>query len=407
MCGADLHLAAFEQATAEAAAAAKEGQAPPVEEAVVPVPDERRECPNCGAPAARTAKQCTVCGQDLAALLDQEEAAPVRRRGPRNVWLWLVAGVVTIVIATGAALWTMRPEPPPPPTPTHTRVPPTSTYTPTATNTPTSTPTPTSTYTPTPTRTPIPTPTPTPTATPIIHVVQPGEVLLQIARMYAVTLRELLRANEISEAHILHPDDELIIPAGGQPPTPFALPSQITHVVQEGDRLEDVAERYGVSVGRIRAVNDLAPDAAIRVGQVLVIPLPPTPVGTPGATPVPTPIPGPRYAAPQLLYPPDGETFAGEKTTVMLQWASVGILSAKEWYAVHLRYLGERGAGRPTEAVLHTRVTSWRVPVEWYPGVSDAPVRFEWKVDVVHIAGEDALPEVISSSGFVRRFTWK
>ena len=29
------------------------------------------------------------------------------------------------------------------------------------------------------------------------------------------TLRELLAANDISEAHILHPGDELIIPASG------------------------------------------------------------------------------------------------------------------------------------------------------------------------------------------------
>ena len=91
----------------------------------------------------------------------------------------------------------------------------------------------------------------------------------------------------------------------------------------------------------------------------------------------------------------------------MLQWTSVGILPADEWYAVHLRYLGERTGGRPNETVLHTRATSWRVPEEWYPGAGSDAVRFEWKVEVVHIVDEGAQPEVISSSGFVRRFSWK
>ena len=56
---------------------------------------------------------------------------------------------------------------------------------------------------------------------------------------------------------------------------------------------------------------------------------------------------------------------------------------------------------------MYTRVTSWRVPVEWYPGEDAAQDRFEWKVEVVRVTSEDALSEVISSSGFVRRFSWK
>jgi hypothetical protein len=108
-----------------------------------------------------------------------------------------------------------------------------------------------------------------------------------------------------------------------------------------------------------------------------------------------------------LLYPPDDERFAGSETTVMLQWTSVGILSEDEWYAVHLRYLGERAGDLPNQVVEYTHVTSWRVPEAWYPGGGDVPERFEWKIEVVRNPGDGAPPEVISSSGFVRHFSWQ
>jgi LysM repeat protein len=249
--------------------------------------------------------------------------------------------------------------------------------------------------------------TPTPTATPIVYVVQKGDVLLDIALTYKVTLKELLEANEITEAHILHPGEELIIPTSAQMPTATEPPSEVTHVVQQGEQMSDIAKRYNVSESRIRAANELDPDEPIRAGDELLIPLPVSEEATSEPTLIPTPTPGPRYPAPQLLYPTDDQTFWGTDTAVVLQWTSVGILGEDEWYEVHFRYLGERPDNEPDEAILRTHVTSWRVPEEWYPGEGAAQDRFEWKVEVVQAAGEDAPSEIISTSGFVRRFRWK
>jgi LysM repeat protein len=236
-----------------------------------------------------------------------------------------------------------------------------------------------------------------------------GDVLVGIARQYAVTLRELLAANNINEAHILHPGDELIIPASGQFPTSTPLPSQIVHVVQQGDHLNDLAERYNVTATRIREVNGLDPDDPIRPGDRLYIPLGSTPVPTsmPMPTPTSTPTPGPMYPAPQLLYPAEDAVFKGQETTVMLQWASVGILSDDEWYALHMRYLGERTDDKPVETTVFTHITSWRVPADWYPGQGATQNRFQWKVEVVRVVEQVESPEVISASGYVRHFVWK
>lgn len=402
MCGADLDRAAFElaaQVTAPAAPAAEPG---PLDQA-----DEKRACPYCAAPVARTAKRCTVCGHDLPDV-EPEIMPPVPwfRRLLRHTWIWVTTGVLAVIVISGGMLWNGRAAPIPTRTPTGTARRPTATATHTATATPTSTATPTHTATATRTPTRTPTWTPTPTPTPIIHEVQQGEVLMGIARRYAITLRELLVANGIDATVVLHPGDTLIIPPSGQIPTATVPPSQIEHTVRAGERLSDIAERYNVAESRIRTANNLSGNGEVKPGDRLIIPMNPTPAPTLPPTPTSTPTPGPRYEVPQLLYPPDNAILSGDDP-VMLQWASVGLLAPDEWYALSLDYLGERDDGQPTEMMVYTQITSWRIPAEWYPGPQARQDRFQWKVEVVRGDGQGMVDEVISPEAFVRHFRWQ
>ncbi len=81
-------------------------------------------------------------------------------------------------------------------------------------------------------------------------------------------------------------------------PTPTAspTPAATVHVVQEGEVLAQIAQRYGVSVEAIREANNLTSDL-LRVGQELIIPLPtPTPADTPpSAAPTATTTPTPAF----------------------------------------------------------------------------------------------------------------
>lgn len=56
------------------------------------------------------------------------------------------------------------------------------------------------------------------------------------------------------------------------PRTPAATPERRTYVVQEGDTLSIVANRFGTSVAAIQRANGLGNSDVINVGQVLVIP---------------------------------------------------------------------------------------------------------------------------------------
>ena len=416
ICGVDLDLAAFERAVEKVSEIQEpEGTTEAQEEAETATQDvgEPRTCPECGAPAARTAKRCTICGAELPEEEKKEEPEPKKppaapKHWVRRIWTWAAAGVVIAAAVAGRSYLDSRPVVLPTPTPTHTSTPrrPTRTHTPTATQTPTTTSTPTSTPTPTATATNTPTPTQTPTPTPIVHVVKSGETLYGIARYYGVSVQELSKANGLSTMSYLRPDDELIIPATGQIPTPTLPPVEIVHVVQSGETLEDIARRYGVDAARIAEANDLEPAAKIRAGERLIIPLEPTATPTPTPTPTSTPTPGPPYPAPHLLYPPQEASFRGSDRVVVLQWASVGILKEKEWYALHLRYLGKCEADRPCEVTVLTKVTSWRVPPEWHPDKDAEGTEFEWKVAVVRQEDEEEPPIVLSPPGSVRRFEW-
>jgi uncharacterized membrane protein len=78
---------------------------------------------------------------------------------------------------------------------------------------------------PPPTETPLPSPTPTapPTASPspeptgipssrTSHIVQPGETLSSISRLYGVSVSDIIRANDLTDAHLIEVGQELLIP---------------------------------------------------------------------------------------------------------------------------------------------------------------------------------------------------
>jgi LysM repeat protein len=70
------------------------------------------------------------------------------------------------------------------------------------------------------TASPRPTPrgTPQPTPTPIIHVVQRGEFLIQIATRYGVDVQAIIDANQILDPDLVEPGQHLVIPAPGTSP---------------------------------------------------------------------------------------------------------------------------------------------------------------------------------------------
>lgn len=116
--------------------------------------------------------------------------------------------------------------------------------------------------------------TPAPAATSFVHVVQPGENLAAIAYRYGVSVEEVVKVNGLRSADWIYVGQHLIIPAGtltAATPTPTRASGRV-HVVQAGENLTWIAQRYGVSVAAIMRANRITNPDTIYVGQLLIIP---------------------------------------------------------------------------------------------------------------------------------------
>ena len=367
----------------------------------------------CGAALDEPAAE-TVDGAIESELAPEDQlpvsgAASSERKGLPQPWRFIVLAVIAIAVIGGSVVLGLRLS-----GAVGSSAEPTAVASPVASPTRPPTATPTQTPSPSPTPSPAPTPTPIP---PTEYVVQQGDTLLGIALKFDMTTDEIIAYNNL-ESDIIVEGQTLLIPppspTPGPPPTsrpgePTAeAPAYILHTVRPGETLSTIAEHYGVSVAVLRAANDIPEDSeTIQVNQVLTIPQN-TPTPTPRIIEAATPTPTPgimRYPSPPMLYPPDGAVFTGADAIITLQWASVGILGEREYYALELLTPGPEGS-QTTQVYL--RATSWRISSDLFPPETVEDRTFAWRVVVVRQIGtdEDATYRIISPAPRRRVFIW-
>jgi LysM repeat protein len=114
------------------------------------------------------------------------------------------------------------------------------------------------------------------------YVVATGDSLSVIARRFGVSVAAIKAANNLS-GDTIRIGQKLVIPAAGQvvpsaapapaPKAPAPAISGQTYTVQEGETLGGIANRAGVKVQDLMAVNNITDPRKLRVGQVLQIPV--------------------------------------------------------------------------------------------------------------------------------------
>ena len=140
-------------------------------------------------------------------------------------------------------------------------------------------------------------PAPLPVAPEIArHVVVEGDTIGGIAARYGLDVASVLSANGLGPSSLIFPGESIVLPLADPsvvPPAPVPQPeaaapaptspsdpaSAETHVVVVGDTLVAIADRYGVTVMELDAINGLGGSTVILPGQSLVVRRP-TPVVT-------------------------------------------------------------------------------------------------------------------------------
>ena len=96
----------------------------------------------------------------------------------------------------------------------------------------------------------------------LVHVVQQGETLWDIAQAYGITVDSIVSANDLSNPNRLKVGQKLeILTVKG-----------VLHEVAVGESLWEIAQRYKVSVDEIAEVNSISDPSRIQPSMKLVIP---------------------------------------------------------------------------------------------------------------------------------------
>jgi LysM repeat protein len=109
------------------------------------------------------------------------------------------------------------------------------------------------------------------------YTVKLGDTLGSIARSYGVSSNAIVQVNGITNPDLLYVGQRLTIPGGSSggssAPVPAPSPSgNTTYVVEAGDTLGKIAQRYGTTAAAVARANALSSPDLIRVGMKLAIP---------------------------------------------------------------------------------------------------------------------------------------
>lgn len=97
----------------------------------------------------------------------------------------------------------------------------------------------------------------------VVYVVQSGDTLSEIAEKYGVTCKEIANHNDIVDLNKIQIGQKIYIPQEVK---------QDMYIVQSGDTLSEIALQFGVSVETLKKINGISNPNLIYAGQILKLP---------------------------------------------------------------------------------------------------------------------------------------
>ena len=93
------------------------------------------------------------------------------------------------------------------------------------------------------------------------HIVEPGESLWSIAERFSISIETIVWANDLKSLVVWPGQKLLILPVSG-----------VMHLVKEGETVGAISQNYKAEAEEVISFNDLSGDADIFSGEVLIVP---------------------------------------------------------------------------------------------------------------------------------------
>ncbi len=103
------------------------------------------------------------------------------------------------------------------------------------------------------------------------YTVKAGETLSEIADRYGTSVDRLVQLNGLRDANDLWAGSRIQVPGASARPQVAVNKNAKTHRVQPGESLSSIADRYGVSMQRLIAINGISNPNQVMAGSTLTL----------------------------------------------------------------------------------------------------------------------------------------
>jgi LysM repeat protein len=119
-----------------------------------------------------------------------------------------------------------------------------------------------------------------PEAIPSTYTVQSGDTLFRISLRFDTTVQTLMNLNGLTNSDFIWVGQQLLIHGRESTPAPAAVETTSTYTVQAGDSLSEIALRFNTSSTALAALNNIVNPDLVYVGQTLTVPGTAAPIST-------------------------------------------------------------------------------------------------------------------------------
>ena len=104
-----------------------------------------------------------------------------------------------------------------------------------------------------------------------IHIVKSGDTILSISKFYSINKDLIIKLNNLKDANYIFVGQNLIISESTENPTKKSDLINNYHIVQIGENLTEISNKYDLKVIDLKVINNLKNPDSIKVGQKLII----------------------------------------------------------------------------------------------------------------------------------------